>query len=248
MRNGSVVTYTDRKTVESQRKVAAAYLAARGAGSPATCGFTVELAFHVARRQRRDVDNYSKLAMDALTGLAWEDDSQVTELHAKVFHQASEPRTEVHVIPNEDLPDYLSRVCIHCGAKFRLYDSWSTKKYCSTQCRSAALREKRRQTCTVCGKDFFPAAHREASFCSIKCKSRAASVDQPCETCGEVVHRPKSWTKGSVFCSVACAYVPRTRCPKGHEYTAENTYVNSRGAKECRTCRADRSRARKVPS
>jgi len=46
---------------------------------------------------------------------------------------------------------------------------------------------------------------------------------------------------------------PKTHCPRGHEYTAENTYVYPSGARQCRTCRAlgvkegnARRRARKV--
>lgn len=30
----------------------------------------------------------------------------------------------------------------------------------------------------------------------------------------------------------------RTHCPHGHEYTAENTYVNPKGVKVCRACNA----------
>jgi hypothetical protein len=33
----------------------------------------------------------------------------------------------------------------------------------------------------------------------------------------------------------------KTHCPRGHEYTPENTYVNPKGSRECRTC----TRARK---
>jgi hypothetical protein len=31
--------------------------------------------------------------------------------------------------------------------------------------------------------------------------------------------------------------VERTHCPKGHEYTLENTLVNKRGSRECRACK-----------
>lgn len=37
----------------------------------------------------------------------------------------------------------------------------------------------------------------------------------------------------------------KTACPKGHPYSDANTYINPRGARECRTCkRATRNRAR----
>jgi hypothetical protein len=29
----------------------------------------------------------------------------------------------------------------------------------------------------------------------------------------------------------------KTHCPRGHEYTPENTYVNPAGGRECRACR-----------
>lgn len=33
----------------------------------------------------------------------------------------------------------------------------------------------------------------------------------------------------------------KTECPQGHGYTPENTYIDARGSRHCRTCRADRS-------
>lgn len=36
--------------------------------------------------------------------------------------------------------------------------------------------------------------------------------------------------------------VNKTRCPQGHEYSPENTYINPKGSRECRTCMRDRSR------
>ena len=34
----------------------------------------------------------------------------------------------------------------------------------------------------------------------------------------------------------------KTRCDYGHDYTPENTYIDPDGGRECRTCRAERSR------
>lgn len=35
-----------------------------------------------------------------------------------------------------------------------------------------------------------------------------------------------------------------THCPKGHEYSAANTRINTSGARECRECERDRTRKR----
>jgi hypothetical protein len=35
----------------------------------------------------------------------------------------------------------------------------------------------------------------------------------------------------------------KTHCRNGHEFTAENTYLNPSGYKECITCRRDRMQA-----
>lgn len=39
----------------------------------------------------------------------------------------------------------------------------------------------------------------------------------------------------------------KTHCPRGHEYTPENTRVRiARGTRECRTCERERARAKKA--
>lgn len=46
---------------------------------------------------RPDIDNYAKLVLDALNGFVWNDDSQVTELHAEKLYALAEPGTSVRV-------------------------------------------------------------------------------------------------------------------------------------------------------
>lgn len=41
-------------------------------------------------------------------------------------------------------------------------------------------------------------------------------------------------------------YVPKTHCPQGHPYDAQNTYINPSGYKTCRTCVRERMRDRRL--
>lgn len=44
-----------------------------------------------------DVDNLAKLCLDALTGVVWNNDCQIGELHATLVRGDSAPRTEIEV-------------------------------------------------------------------------------------------------------------------------------------------------------
>ena len=85
--------YTPSKTIKAEREIRKAYIAAGGVKAPKG----VEVAVHITTVRplpksrpkriesepdicRPDVDNISKAVLDALNGVAWEDDSQVTEL------------------------------------------------------------------------------------------------------------------------------------------------------------------------
>jgi Holliday junction resolvase RusA-like endonuclease len=46
---------------------------------------------------RADLDNMLKLVADALNGIAWHDDRQITRTHAEIFMFSDRPRTEVEV-------------------------------------------------------------------------------------------------------------------------------------------------------
>lgn len=59
-----------------------------------------------AYRPRRigDLDNCLKVALDAMNGVVWADDKQISELHAFRFEDAANPRLEVTVDPLPEAP------------------------------------------------------------------------------------------------------------------------------------------------
>ena len=50
-------------------------------------------------RRRGDLDNILKATLDALNGIAYRDDDQVTEIHAQRYEDKRAPRVEVSVVP-----------------------------------------------------------------------------------------------------------------------------------------------------
>lgn len=46
-------------------------------------------------KRKRDVDNFHKLSLDALTGIAYEDDSQIQKMNICKFYDKDNPRIEV---------------------------------------------------------------------------------------------------------------------------------------------------------
>jgi Holliday junction resolvase RusA-like endonuclease len=58
--------------------------------------FVTVTLYHGTRR-RQDIDNYSKVLLDALTGTVWEDDSQVEELMVRRSYDKQNPRIELSV-------------------------------------------------------------------------------------------------------------------------------------------------------
>ena len=49
--------------------------------------------------KRGDLDNTTKVTLDALNGIAYSDDSQIVELHAYRFDDKDNPRMEVEIKP-----------------------------------------------------------------------------------------------------------------------------------------------------
>jgi len=50
-------------------------------------------------RRLGDLDNILKATIDALNGIAYRDDDQVTEIHAQRYEDKRAPRVEVSVVP-----------------------------------------------------------------------------------------------------------------------------------------------------
>lgn len=55
---------------------------------------TVELHFYFGDKRKRDIDNGIKISLDALTGVMFGDDSQITELHVFKRYDKNNPRIE----------------------------------------------------------------------------------------------------------------------------------------------------------
>lgn len=53
-----------------------------------------------------DLDNFTKLTLDALNGILWEDDRYIVEIHASKFYTSENPRTEIIL---DQLPDFTSK-------------------------------------------------------------------------------------------------------------------------------------------
>lgn len=56
---------------------------------------SLTLDFYFSDKRKRDLDNQNKLILDALTGLLYEDDSQIDELTLRRHYDKEKPRIEV---------------------------------------------------------------------------------------------------------------------------------------------------------
>lgn len=205
VRGGRVYHYKDDATTKAQAEVTAWYRRSAGPRVPNDRdGFTVIMDFHVQERQRRDVDNLVKLVLDGLTGAAWKDDSQVTEIHAKVIHQSDSPRSEVTVRQNEDLPDWSRATCEGCGQEFRTYQSWARRKYCTRECGTTHRRTQRTRSCAHCGEDF-TSRDTGARYCSTECSQLGRTYEAECAHCSRKFRKPRSLRRGQRdYCDTEC--------------------------------------------
>lgn len=206
-RGSKVHAFTPEKTKQAEAQVAACYLAEtkRLNGDDFRTAFAVEAEFHLARNQRRDIDNMIKLVLDGLNKVAWADDAQVLEVTGRKIYGASKGRTIV-VIRDVGVFPRSEGTCKRCGKTFPQPPSHWAKKHCTDACRRADARENRAKTCAHCGQTFTHARPKsEQRYCSTECKSMASHIPAVCAQCGIAFQKPK-WRnrQGLSFCTDEC--------------------------------------------
>jgi len=91
-------TYTPEKTRQAEGRVQQHCFVANPRLRPVEGLVCLKLRFHLGGLGRADLDNLIKLISDALNGIAWGDDAQVTKLDAEmVSFFDPNPRSEVEV-------------------------------------------------------------------------------------------------------------------------------------------------------
>ena len=55
----------------------------------------VDIKIYHGDKRKRDIDNFHKLILDALSGVVWYDDKQIVKLTTEKFYDKENPRAEV---------------------------------------------------------------------------------------------------------------------------------------------------------
>ena len=106
-RQGHAYTPDETRRYELHARTCALAARMKARWDPFTLGATyrVRLAVVLPNRRRIDLDNVSKACLDAMIGQAFQDDSQVAELHVYRSYDSESPRVDVVVTRIEATPD-----------------------------------------------------------------------------------------------------------------------------------------------
>lgn len=66
-------------------------------GKPLSGPVHLQATFYFATKRKRDLDNQNKLMLDALSGIVYEDDSQIDDLRLLRHYDTQNPRIEIVV-------------------------------------------------------------------------------------------------------------------------------------------------------
>ena len=62
-----------------------------------TGDISVSITLYFGTKRRADLDNFNKLSLDALTGIVYEDDSQIAKLQLVRGYDKARPRIEITI-------------------------------------------------------------------------------------------------------------------------------------------------------
>jgi Holliday junction resolvase RusA-like endonuclease len=65
---------------------------------PITDQLELSITLFFGTKRKADLDNFNKLSLDALTGIVYEDDSQIRALHIRRDYDPARPRIEIEVV------------------------------------------------------------------------------------------------------------------------------------------------------
>lgn len=65
-----------------------------------TGDIAISIKLHFGDKRKRDWDNFHKLSMDALSGIVWEDDGQITMATVYKSYDKEKPRIEIEILDN----------------------------------------------------------------------------------------------------------------------------------------------------
>ena len=175
--------------------------------------FGVRAVFYAKNGQRKDIDNMLKVVCDGATGTVWRDDSQVRELMGWALEDFKSPRIELLIYRLPNAPGRPHATCELCGRSFRIYPSWTNRRFCSRTCSALSQKKRDPKICAHCGKAIEVKAaaillsKTGTFYCSRECKYLAGSAEVPCARCGKAIKRQRSYIarRKAVFCSKQCS-------------------------------------------
>jgi Holliday junction resolvase RusA-like endonuclease len=103
--------YTPAKTLAYEKLVAECAKASMPDDWPMSTHYSVVIRAYRADRRRVDLDNIVKSVLDAINGVAFDDDHLVVEIAASKMYDKSYPRVDVHII---SYLGYLRHVYVGC--------------------------------------------------------------------------------------------------------------------------------------
>lgn len=67
-------------------------------GKPTSEEVELWITIYFGTKRRADIDNYCKVVLDSLTGIVYDDDSQIMYLHIQKDYDPKRPRFEIDVV------------------------------------------------------------------------------------------------------------------------------------------------------